>query len=369
MFKRMWKANRIFTLLFLISFSLTFGIVYYGMYLRSQVLQTDQTAEQMDYSYRGFYMVMWAGNVQDRLDVKLPELTQGILSYHLLVYGEDIVGVKSAYVVMDMQENFLEPLEQGEYFKEGKKYDMPQCIIGDAWLENAKRDGPRTTISISGHDCEVTGILAPNTFTGSDDRIFLYGPSLTQEFLGELVNINQGMEVDYRIPVSADEEQIKRFKDWLEGGIFESTDEFPYMDGIDGGVTKGFQDVMPMYNAFFMFMVVFCFINCAFLTCVWCTKKLQENMIKRVFGFGMMQIWLEGFLEIALYEGVSIIISSIICLFIEAMRGRAMNFFITWRYGIGIMVAVLLLFTFILSIINISYLNKMKPADTLKATE
>ena len=51
MYKRMWKANLVFTFLFLLTFSLTFGMVYYGMYLKSQIQQTGHTADQVDYAY------------------------------------------------------------------------------------------------------------------------------------------------------------------------------------------------------------------------------------------------------------------------------------------------------------------------------
>ena len=369
MFKRMWKANRIFTFLFLITFSLTFCIVYYGMYLKSQIQRTAQTAEQMDYAYRGYYLVTWGKDVEDRLGVRLPELEQGILSYVVNVYGEDVVGVRSAYVVMEMKENLMEPLERGGYFQEKQEYDRPQCIVGDAWLQYAEKDRETMIVRVNGYDCEVAGVLKSNTFDGSDERMFLYGASMPGEFLKDLICMEESMSVDYRISGSADGRQIEKYGTWIQSGIFESPEEDVGMHAVDGGVTTEFTEVMPMYNIFFRLMVVFCFINCVFLTYVWCTKKMQENMIKRVCGFGMVQVWLEGFWEILLYEGISILISSIMCLFIEAVRGKAVNFFITWRYGIGIMVAVLLLFTFLLSMVNVFYLKKLKPADTLKATE
>lgn len=369
MFKRIWKVNLIFTFLFLLSFSLTFCIVYYGMLLKSQLRITSYTAEQSGYEYRGYYSVLWSDEIDNRLDNDLPELNQGILSYGVLVCGEDIVGVKPAYIIMEMKGNLMEPLERGDYFNEQKEYDRPQCIVGDAWLGDIKKDGELEVVRINGYDCEVSGILKPNTFEGSDERIFLYGPSMQEEFLMDLISMEESMSVDYRIPEHADRGQIKKYVDWINSRAFETAEEVPYMNEVDGGVSAAFQEVMPMYNKFFKFMLTFCFINCAFLTYVWCTKNLQQNMVKRVFGFGLPFIWLDGFKEIALYEAVSILISSIICLLIETLRGHAMNFFITWKHGVGIMAAVVLAFTFLLSMVNILYLRKLTPADTLKATE
>lgn len=369
MVKRMWKANRIFTFLFWISFTVTFCIVYYGMFLGSQIQQTDATADQMKYEYRGYYMVAWTEDTGSRMDIELPELNQGILSYSLLVHnGEDIVGVKSAYVVMEMYEDLLEPLKEGTYFKAEETYDYPQCIVGDAWLASAKKDGGTTIVNINGYECQAVGILNPNTFEGSDERVYLYGPSMSREFLEELIAMNETMSVDYRIAENADPEQIEIYKTWLNSDIFESAEEMN-MEEIDGGVNLEFAEVMPLYRKFFVFMMLFCFVNCAFLTYVWGTKKVQENMIKRVFGYDWDRIWWDGFKEIVVYEGISIITSSVICIVIEACRGNVLSFFTTWKYGVRIMAVVLLLFTLLLSMIYVSYVNKRKPADTLKAAE
>ncbi len=369
MYKRMWKANLVFTFLFLLTFSLTFGMVYYGMYLKSQIQQTGHTAEQVDYAYNNCYLVFWKDNVSNKLGIKLPELSQGVLSYDVLVHGADVVGVKSAYVVMEMYEDIMEPLEEGAYFRNAGSFKMPQCIVGDAWLKYAEKNNGMTTVCINGHDCIVSGVLKSNTFKGGDERIFLYGPSMPEEFLDGLLKMSESMSVDYRISEHADQEQIKIFEDWVHSGIFENIEENSNIYTVDGGVTTEFKEVMPVYEKFFKLMLAFCFINCAFLTYVWCTKNLQQNMVKRVFGFALPSIWLDGFKEIALYEAVSILISSIICLLIETLRGNAMNFFITWKHGVGIMAAVVLAFTFLLSMVNILYLRKLTPADTLKATE
>ena len=369
MCKRMWRANLIFTFLFLLSFSMTFCIVYYGMYLKTQIMHTGSVAEQMNYAYRGCYSAFWKEEAGVRSRIKLPETEQGILSYRGQVCGEDVIGTRSAYVIMEMHEELLEPLQKGTYFRETESYDMPQCIIGDAWIKESVKDGDTVFVRVNGFECEVSGVLESNTFAGSDERLFLYGPSLQREFLEELICMEQAISVDYRISRHADSGEIKKYEDWLYSGIFEEVEELPDMNRIDGGVDQAFQDVIPMYNAFFKCMLVFCSINCAFLTCVWCSRKVQENMIKRVYGFNTARIWWDGFKEIALYEIISILISSAICMVIEVFKGNALNFFVTWKYGVGIIVTVLMLLTFLLSMINVFYLKRLKPADTLKATE
>lgn len=92
-------------------------------------------------------------------------------------------------------------------------------------------------------------------------------------------------------------------------------------------------------------------------------------MIKRVFGFQLSRIWLEGFLEMMAYEAVSLLLAGIFCLMYEVVRGNAAVFLHTWKHGAGLMGTVIIFFTIPLSIINILYLRKIKPADTLKAAE
>jgi hypothetical protein len=323
----------------------------------------------MKYEYRETYSVLWKNDVSNRTDIALPELNQGILSYWVSVNnGEDIIGIKSAYIVMEMYEDFLEPLKEGTYFMEKEVYDYSQCVVGDAWLKYATQEGDTTLINVSGYPCEVMGILKSNTLAGSDERIFLYGPSMPSDFLDDAMGIEESMSVDYRISEKADTDQIEKYKTWLNSGIFESIEDND-LSFIDGDVNIEFASIMPIYNKLFVAIMIFCFVNCAFLTYVWCVKKVQENMTKRVFGFSVMRIWWDGLKELALYEGISIITSSVICLVIELFRGDAGNFFVTWKDGVGIMAEVLLLYTLLLSMINVFYIRKIKPADTMKAAE
>jgi hypothetical protein len=269
---------------------------------------------------------------------------------------------------MEMYEDFLEPLQEGTYFKTEEEYQYPQCVIGDAWLKYARQEDDVKIVNINGYDCQVMGTLMSNTLEGSDERIFLYGPSMSQDFMDELIGLEESMSVDYRISDQADAEQIATYHEWLNSGIFESVEENDLSE-VDGCVDTEFDTIMPIYNKFFIAIIVFCFVNCAFLTYIWCIKKLQENMTKRVFGFSIIRIWWDGLKEIVLYEGISIVISSVICMMIEVCRKNIAQFYITWKDGVGIMVFVLLVFTFLLSMINIFYIRKIKPADTLKATE
>lgn len=364
MAKRIWKASPVFTFLFLLSFTLTFGIAYYGMSLKGQLQTVGQTAIEMDYGYRGSFYV---DNSTGGAGIALPELDTGIICYMVGMGCEDIVVKRSIYVIMEMNEPMLEPLAEGDGFAMEKNYGSPQCVCSMAWKKYVREDGDKKILSLNGRDCEVAGILEPNDYANSDWRLFLYGPSLPEEFMEGLFGTHCTFLVDYR-SAAGNSADIEKFNNWVLEN-FQGTEVCPGMEEVDGSMDSDFKYSMSIYRVFFMFLMVFCFFDCAFLTYVWCTQKLRENMIKRVFGFSMVKIWLEGILELVSYEVVSLLLAGIFCLVFEAARGKIAAFFLTWKEGAGLMGTVVLLFTIPLSLINILYLQKIKPADTLKAAE
>lgn len=364
MVKKIWKAGPVFTFLFLFSFTITFCIAYYGMSLKGQLQEVEQTATEMDYGYRGdFYVDNFTGGA----GIDLPGLDTGIICYMVGAGYEDIVDKKSVYVIMEMNEPMLEPLAEGEGVVKGKEYTMPQCVCGMAWMKYIREAEGKQFLSISEHDCEVAGILKPNGYEDSDWRLFLYGPSMQAEFMDELFGSEYSFLVDYRA-AQEDGREIEKFNEWVQNN-FERPAVCRGMEIVDGGIDLNFKLLMTVYQAFFVFMTAFCFFDCAFLTYVWCTQKLRENMIKRVVGFSMTRIWLDGILELVTYEAVSLLLSGIFCILVETVRGSTAVFLYTWQRGAVLMGAVVLLFTIPLSLINILYLQKIKPAETLKAEE
>ncbi|MCM1237181.1 MAG: hypothetical protein NC489_44495 [Ruminococcus flavefaciens] len=367
MLRRMLRANPVFTFLFLFSFTLTFCIAYYGMSLKGQLEAVENTAEEMDYGYRGSFMV---DEPEGPAGIAMPGLGTGIICYMVGIGDGDIVDWKSVYVVAEMNDPMLEPMAEGDGFVPGKEYGMPQCVCGRAWEKYIREEGGRKLLSVRGWDCEVAGILEPNGGADSDWRLFLYGPSMQLEFTEELFGMEFSFLVDYRTE-QAGSADIEKFEEWVfesfpkgEGPLF-----YPDMETVDGSINGDFKSIMSVYQKFFMFLMIFCFFDCAYLTYVWCTQRLRENMVKRVFGFSMGWIWLEGVQETVAYEAVSLLLASALCIIVEAIRGNMEGFLLTWKHGAGLMGMTIFLFTVPLSAINILYLRKIKPADTLKAAE
>lgn len=369
MIKRMWRANKIFTLLFGLSFTMSFCIVYFGMVLKCQSQMADNVGSQMNYEYRGYYSANWCSSVSKRAEIELPNLEQGILSYHVSIdNGEDVVGKKSAYIILQNHEDLQEPLSEGHYFEQKSSSEYPQCIVGDYWLKFSIKDEDRKLLNIHGYMCEIVGVLQSNTFWGSDERCFLYGDSMPESFMEELIGMNQSIEIDYRISANVDESQVERYENWLQSGSFEDVDEM-YMDDVDGGISYEFVSLIPSYRLFYRILLGFSFINCTFLTYVWGIKKTQENMIKRVWGFRMVDIWKDGFIEILLYQVMALLVSNVICLAIEWSQGQVSDYFVTLKSGSVNMMMILIVFSFLLSTIHVFTVRKMNPAETLKAVE
>lgn len=364
MVKKIWKAGPVFTFLFLFSFTITFCIAYYGMSLKGQLQAVEQTAKEMDYGYRGdFYVDNFTGGA----GIDLPGLDTGIICYMVGAGYEDIVDIKSVYVIMEMNEPMLEPLAEGEGFVKGKEYTMPQCVCGMAWRKYIREEEGKQLLSISEQDCEVAGILKPNGYEDSDWRLFLYGPSMQAEFMDKLFGAEYTFLVDYRA-AQENSSEVEKFNNWVLNN-FDNPLVCPNMEMVDGEIDLDYKALMSVYQAFFVFMSVFCFFDSAFLTYVWCTQKLRENMVKRVFGFSMARIWLEGILELVTYEAVSLLLSGIFCILVETVKGNTAVFLYTWQHGAALMGTVVFLFTIPLSLINILYLRKIKPAEALKAEE
>lgn len=259
MVKRMLRANPVFTFLFLLSFTLTFCIAYYGMSLKGRLQQAEQTGKEMDYGYRGSFMV---DEPAGPVGIDMPGLDSGIICYMVGLDDGDIVDWKSVYVVAEMNDPMLEPLAEGEGFVKGKEYSMSQCVCGPAWTKYIKEDGGRKLLSVRGWDCEVAGILKTNGGADSDWRLFLYGPSMQPEFTEELFGMEYSFLVDYRTE-REDSADIEKFGEW----VFESfpngegPQTVPDMEKVDGTIDLGFKALMSVYQKFFVFLMVFCFLT------------------------------------------------------------------------------------------------------------
>lgn len=92
-------------------------------------------------------------------------------------------------------------------------------------------------------------------------------------------------------------------------------------------------------------------------------------MLKRAFGFFMVRIWLEGILETAIYEAVSVLLADILCLVYEVMRRNVAGFFAAWKYGARTLGVAVLSLTLLIGAVDILYLQRLRPADALKAEE
>ncbi|MCM1234832.1 MAG: hypothetical protein NC489_32415 [Ruminococcus flavefaciens] len=369
MLKRIVKADRVFSFLFLLAFTMTFCAAYFGMTLERGLHRAGEAVGQANYGYCELYDARWEYGIGSKADIKLPKLNNGNLMYGVLASGEDIIRRVQVHVVMEMNEIPLEPLDQGEWFMPDGRYDMPQCVCGWAWMRNARTEGDKEVLTVNGRSCEVVGILKPNGFADSDERMYLYGPDLPEEFLEELIGMEEFVWLDYRTAGRPDENDLKKLDEFVHSGVFAGEPE-KNPDGMwNSREDSEFISLMPLIRKFFLAVLAFSFLVCIFLSWIWCRYRARQNMLKRVFGFSVVRIWIGGLPEIIVYEVVSLLLAAVLCFLYEVVRGNMAGFFEAWKYGAGLLGTAAVLLILLIAVVNILCMQRIRPADALRVDE
>ena len=371
MLNRLFKYNRFFSGLFLLSFFVSFIIMYYGLDLNRQIIQVNEVREQSAYRYGCKISAGFTEDITSVYDIKEDMMPHGgnIIFQCSGPIGNGVINVDDIEILWEQNEELLTPVIYEDYYLNGDvdALDVPKCIIGDAWEgDTYVIDGIRYVKVFQIESC-VVGEYVPYTFTGYDERCLVFKDSLSQEELNKLLFSLGGITVTYESNLS---DETERFKEWIQpllDNIWEwelEADE--WADAFD---IFGFSDYMSSYRKIYTGIQVMCFVNCAFLAYFWGKTHMYEYMLKRTLGYGRLHLLMDIISQFALLEVFALGAVLLLTCGYELISGDIVTWYDNISLGFMQMVLIFAVFGLALSAFPMIQIMRLKPADVLKSTE
>lgn len=370
MLNRLFRYNRFSSMLFLLSFFVSFVIMYYGLDLNRQLVRVSEVREKSTYKYGYRVMGEFAEDIVNSNDIG-----EGMLSGGNIVFrcdgpvGDGVINTDAIDIMWTQKEELLEPVKYEDYYvTAGDAISGPKCIIGDAWEDEIYVLNGIKYIRIFQIESCVIGQYVSNTFTGEDERCLVFRDGLSQTELDKLLFDTGGICAVYDSDLS---DETKLFREWTQTflgkeSMYEEAIGTDAWDSTDGYTFSLF---MSMYKKVYIGMLVLCFINCAFLAYFWGETHIYESMLKRVVGYGKGRLIVEVILQFALLEAISLMAVLVITCGYELVCKN----FVVWCENIclGFMQIILVfaIFGVGLSVFPIRLAMKQKPAEILKNTD
>lgn len=369
MLNRLFKYNRVFSILFLLSLFVSFIIMYYGLDLNRQLVQVSAVREESIYQYGYVVTGIFREDLIHPNDIKDGSMSGGNIIFRCDgPIGEGVINVDAIDILWTQNEELLESVKYEEYYLTGTDISAPKCIIGDAWKKDTYViDGIRY-IKVFKIECCVIGEYESNTFTGRDERCLVLKDSLSPDELDKLVFNTGSICVIYKSNVS---DETESFTEWTHTFLQEDPfHEYNMENAIYVSVGEApFAKFISLYQKVYICMLTLCFINCAFLAYFWGGIHVYEYMLKRTLGYGKLRLFIDILSQFALFEAISLGAAFVLTGGYELIFGNIITWYDNIRLGFMQAVLIFVIFGAALSAFPMRLVMKLKPADILKNTD
>lgn len=371
MLRRMWKTNVITSVLFMISFTVSFLLIYYGMSLLRQFEQIREVREASFCQDSVLYQGSMTESLLSSPDLPIPKLNDGTFFLEKwLPIGDSVVSRYETRLILSENEPPAEPLAEGTYtVLDDSGY--AQCVIGDAWASRVYKQDGKDLILVYGEECQAIGILKSDTFAGGDKRLFLFWSTMPDDFRLRCLAFSSDTGFHYRSREKLSEEDREAVFLFAKQSTTSDTffEDEPMADMWDDDAGYELLPTISLYKKICLFLISFCLINCAALSFVWGIKHSYEYMVKLTYGFGRIHIYFDILKQLLTYEGCAAAIALGGCLCYELIRGSGNVFFQTLSYGAAAGIGGFIVFSLIASVMPMFIVLRLKPSNVLKCLD
>lgn len=357
-----WKG-----FLFFLSFMLSFMIMYYGLDLNRQFIQVNVLKDKALYEYGYAVMGICPSDITSLEDIPESMTSNGNIFIRCEgPIGNGIINTNAIDILWTQKEELSEPVKYEKYYLDNDNISMPKCIVGDAWKDEIYVVDGIKYIKLYHIESCVIGEFIPYHFEGMDKRCFVLGNSLSREQIDKLVYASSDIAIAYESNLS---DETAHFQEWLktflkEGNIHEAgMDVWAFLDG------NTFEMFLSVYRKIYFVMLLFCFVNCAFLAYFWGETHIYEYMLKRTLGYGKYKLFGDVISQFALFEILSLVTVLVVTCAYELIDGNIITWIDNIRLGFMQMVEIFVVFGTVLSLFPMRVVMKLKPVDILKNTE
>ena len=366
MIKRLFKSNRFFSVLFLLSFFVSFIIMYYGMDLNRQLVQVSAVKEGSEYEYSYVISGSFSDDIGSTDDIRDGMMPDGNMIFRCNgPIGEGVINTDTIDILWAQNEELAEAVKYEDYYLNSavSSISAPKCIIGDAWEnETYVVDGIRYIQIYKIESC-VIGEFVSDTFSGLDERCMVLKESLSREELDKLVFDTSYIRVIYE---SNRSDGIERLREWAHTFLKEESIQEEDTDAWTSSVELTYSLYMSLYKKIYIGMLVLCFVNCAFLAYFWAETHFYEYMLKRTLGYGKLRLFMDITAQFALYAVISLGTALLFTCGYELLCGNIVKWCENLRLEFGQLVLVFVIFGVALSALPMWLVVRLKPAEILK---
>ena len=373
--KRNWNFNRLYMIMFCLSFTTIISLTLYGLMFAGRTFDNEVT--RMKSSYQYMYQISGRSLENERLDAsEIPTVTVGNLyvGATLPVRDDYLELCNDIWVLFYQNEPLKEVLLSGEVPTDDTEYDCPCVLAGVAHKDSIYTEEGIDYINLGTIKCRVSGILRPISEEAYDTRLILFWNTLNQEEKEKVAEqfIDETRSIYFEVYSEQEPKQTEHdalvavVKNYATGLYEDSFYEFSGNNIYLTSYESDLDSTMIFYLYILMLILLVAFICLLFLTDVWSNMKKREWIILRVNGYLLKNILWECIEELVGYETIGLILGVLLWLLTGAIQGQGYEIKLTLQYFAFPALLIVLLLPCVLSLISVFRLRKTSPRKYLQ---
>ena len=367
MLNRFIKMNRLYTVLFIISFFATFILVYYGIdYYREFAIVKEN---QKFYKYKTvdqLYVKYYEDDSQNALEEI--DIGEGnIIRICTLPIGTKTNKAYNVYIILYQHEDFLEEINEGNINDYITRASNPSCIIGDYWEKWSYLRNGKKYLKIGGDEIEVIASFKQISIKGYDKRLYILGNTIDDKVLNKWYAEYHGYE--YLFKSIYGNLSGETLKDRLESIWGDDAVGISIKDSSWLSAKNLYNNYSPIIRTFLLIMITLCLTNMIFLTFVWSKTHIYEYMIKKAFGLRILQLVPDILKQLLFYEGTGFVFM-LISTFLFELVVHSINVWIeNMTKGFLIIIVLFSIMTIVLTMVPLKWISKQEPVKIIMSKE
>ena len=367
MLNRLLKTNKVFTFLFVSSFFATFLLMYFGLdfYREFMLIKSNQVFYQYDVVNQ--YYVKYYDDYLENEKIDLNLGNGNIFRICTLPIGAKTNRRYNIYIWLYNNEKLLEEINEGDLNQVVSASYKPSCILGDFWDKYAYIRNGKKYILIGGEEIEVIATFKQISIKGYDKRLYVLGKTIERDVLERWCKTSRNYEYLYKSIKSnmgneSLEEKLASYFD-IES-IGETINDSSWYSS-----TKVLKNYFPIIKFLLSAMFLLTFINMVFLSLVWSKTHIYEYMLKRTFGFSMIQLIPDILIPIFLYEILGFLMMSIITITYETIKNGFSAWISNFVNGVTFVALLFAGIPIVLSLLPLKWLSRQQPVVVISSRE
>lgn len=359
------SSSMVFRGLFIVSFTVSIGLVWYGQSLMEKGKKVDEVQAATDYRF----LQAWIENPSVSGSELLESAKQIGEDGNLVVFCNLPVN-RAAYgnevrILFGASEPEY-PLSSGSYPASGRKSDAPACVIGEGMKESTYMENGIRYINLADCPYEVTGILGNNHFAGYDYRIMVFADTVSVKVIGEYLQTSE-LCVSYCRKGNISKSDADRFYAWGEELFGMMPQELTvFSEREDDGSSS---NVAALYTMTYRILMIISAITLIMLSLLWSIRHQLPHMIMRVNGYSRFRLLLLDACMVLKYEFIALLLV-LVTVYLTAVSGGSTDSFVeTVRHRAWWLAVLVLAFGFISTVATSVRMLFEKPVNVLKHTE